>query len=421
VSAPRPRARWREYRDALEPLRKRPLLFVMMNSTSEADDVADYLRAKYPDLLGGEKTLVIHTDTSGEVSKKDLDAARRVAREVDEGGSLVNAIVSVLMLREGWDVQNVTVVVGLRPYNAKANILPEQTIGRGLRLMFRGAGTSYVERVDVIGNKNFISFVEDLERIEDLKLDTFEVGKEKLRILTIVPQPEKAAYDIAMPVLSPLLQRKRSLADEIAEIDVMAFAAPPLPLKPGDAAEKTFRYEGYDLISLEKLFENTYAVPVPRTAEKLIGYYARRIAESLKLPAQFAALAPKVRDFFAGKAFGAPVDLSDPVVIAAMNRNAARYVVTEEFGKALRPKLVEGLRPVLQGPARPLSTTAPFPFSRPTAFEAGKCIYNLAPCENEFERAFARFLQDTPDVAAFAKLPDPFNFCIEYTDAANLR
>ena len=42
------------------------------------------------------------------------------------------------MLREGWDVQNVTVVVGLRPYISAANILPEQAIGRGLRLMFRG-------------------------------------------------------------------------------------------------------------------------------------------------------------------------------------------------------------------------------------------------------------------------------------------
>jgi len=154
-------ARWREYHDALAPLDKKPLLFVMMNSTDEADDVADYLRAKYPDLLGDEHTLVIHTDKSGEVSKKDLDAARRLAREVDEGGSPVNAIVSVLMLREGWDVQNVTVVVGLRPYTAKANILPEQTIGRGLRLMFRNMGTSYVERVDVIGNKTFLSFVED--------------------------------------------------------------------------------------------------------------------------------------------------------------------------------------------------------------------------------------------------------------------
>jgi type III restriction enzyme len=40
-----------------------------------------------------------------------------------------------MMLREGWDVKNVTVVLGLRPFTAKAEILPEQVIGRGLRLM----------------------------------------------------------------------------------------------------------------------------------------------------------------------------------------------------------------------------------------------------------------------------------------------
>jgi hypothetical protein len=70
-----------------------------------------------------------------------------IRREVDLETSPVNAIVSVLMLREGWDVQNVTVIVGLRPYSAKANILLEQTLGRGLRLLFRGEGTGYVERV----------------------------------------------------------------------------------------------------------------------------------------------------------------------------------------------------------------------------------------------------------------------------------
>ena len=65
-------------------------------------------------------TEVIHTDKSGEISKKDLDVARKAVREVDDEQSPINAIVSVLMLREGWDVQNVTVVVGLRPYTAKA-------------------------------------------------------------------------------------------------------------------------------------------------------------------------------------------------------------------------------------------------------------------------------------------------------------
>jgi len=46
----------------------------------------------------------------------------------------------------------------------------------------------------------------------------------------------------------------------------------------------------------------------------------------------------------------------------------------------------------------------------------------LVPCENDFERTFARFLDGASDVRRFAKLPRPFGFAIEYTDAAvNLR
>src|SRR2546422_71952 len=167
--------RWKEYRDQLKPLRKKPILFIMMNSTDDADDVAAWLKTKYPEDFGGDKTQVIHTDKSGEVSKSSLDAARKAVREVDHDDSPINTIVSVLMLREGWDVQNVTVVVGLRPFSARANILPEQTIGRGLRLMFRDLPVDYRERVDIIGNKAFLDFVEDLEKLEDVRLDTFEV------------------------------------------------------------------------------------------------------------------------------------------------------------------------------------------------------------------------------------------------------
>src|SRR5207245_11199450 len=97
----------------------------------------------------------------------------------------VTCIVSVVMPREGWDVQSVTVIVGLRPYTAKANILPEQTVGRGLRLMFRDHPAGYVERLDVIGNKRFIEFVEQLEREEDLQLDTFELGKDQVGSTTL--------------------------------------------------------------------------------------------------------------------------------------------------------------------------------------------------------------------------------------------
>ncbi len=414
--------RWREYRDQLQGVGKRPLLFVMLNSTDEADDVGDYLRTTYPDEMGGMQTLVIHTKSNGEIREKDLDEARRVAREVDDPSCPVNAIVSVLMLREGWDVQNVTVVVGLRPYSAKANILPEQTIGRGLRLMFRDQGVGYTERVDIIGNRAFLDFVEDLERLEELELGKFEVGKDKLSILTIQGVPEKAAYDIGIPQLSPVLQRKKSLADEIAAIDVRAFLCPPLPRRKGDDAERRFKYEGRDFITLEKEFEREYTIPTPQSAGEVIGYYARLIAKDLKLPAQFHALVPKVREFFAVKAFGGPVDLDDPVIIAAMARTPAAYLVRKLFTAALRDRIVEELEPSLVTSARRLIEVTPFPFSNANALEGRRCVLNYAPCTNEFERTFGRFLDGAADIRAWCKVPDPFGFAIEYTDqTANLR
>ncbi len=413
--------RWREYRDLLKPLNKRPILFIMMNSTDEADDIGDWLRTKFASDFGGERTLVIHTDTAGEVSKKDLDKARKLAREVDEEASSVNAIVSVLMLREGWDVQNVTVVVGLRPYTAKANILPEQTIGRGLRLMFRDRPSGYTERVDVIGNKAFISFVEELEKLEGLQLDTFEIGKDKLEIVTVMPVEDKKQYDIGIPELSPSLVRKKSLAEEIASLDVMSLRCNPLPLKEEHAAIKTFIYEGRDILTDEKLLEREYTIPPAQTAQEVIGYYARRIAANVKLPSQFAALVPKLREFFEHKAFGRSVDIEDPTVVRAMSTNLVSYVVTKEFERALRDLVLEDKHPELLTPKRFLSSTPPFPYSR-QLLQSKKSVFNYVACDNQLEYAFARFLDSTEDVEAFAKLPEQFGFSIEYPDTiGNIR
>ena len=99
----------------------------------------------------------------------------------------------------------------------------------------------------------------------------------------------------------------------------------------------------------------------------------------------------------------------------------AQYVTVKTFATVLRALVVEELSPTLQDPGRPLSGTEPFPFSRPT-FEASKTVFNLVAADNEFERDFARFLQDAADVTSFAKLPRRFGFAIEYTDSAtNLR
>ena len=57
---------------------------------------------------------------------------------------------------------------------------------------------------------------------------------------------------------------------------------------------------------MQKLFDRDYKIPAPQTAEEVIGYYARRIAQDVKLPSQFAVLAPKVREFLSERALPGP-------------------------------------------------------------------------------------------------------------------
>ncbi|NPV81625.1 MAG: hypothetical protein HPY52_15415 [Firmicutes bacterium] len=50
-----------------------------------------------------------------------------------------------------------------------------------------------------------------------------------------------------------------------------------------------------------------------------------------------------------------------------------------------------------------ISSTRAFPWRRPV-YRANKTVFNLVACNNSYEVDFARFLDDAPDVAAFAKL-----------------
>ena len=171
-----------------------------------------------------------------------------------------------------------------------------------------------------------------------------------------------------------------------------------------DPRNKTFRYEGYDIITLQKEVERDYTIPEPQTAQEVIGYYSRRIAEAVKLPSQFAALAPKVREFFEQKAFGQTVDLSDPVVVKAMGTPVAHYVCVDVFAKALKKLTIAEQEPKLLEPERLLSTMPAVSVVATSAGRARKSVFNLVPCDNEFEREFAKFLDNASDVTALRQV-----------------
>lgn len=417
--------RWQEYAEQLRAYGKRPILFLMLGNTKDADDVAAWLRVRYAKHFDGDRLLVIHTNQTGDISKADLEKARQTARQVDEESCPVNCIVSVLMLREGWDVNNVTVVAGLRPYSAKANILPEQAIGRGLRLMFRDVG-GYREHVDIIGNSNFMQIVEDLEKEEGIKLDTFEYGKKRtpLIIPTIQVQTERIeTYDIAIPVLSPRLERKKEARRLIEGLAIESIHLKvPLTLDTEVLPPESFTYEGRDVLSDEVVVWREYQMPQAQTASEVIAFYAQQIAVSLKLPSHFATLAPKIEQFLRQKAFGKTVDLDAKPVLQALNEPRVLMLTERVFLRLLRPRLTAERHPVLRETARMLSTTPPFPWSGKVV-EVKKSLFPLLPCGNPYEQDFARFLDSAADVASFANLGNlATRLSIEYLDSeTNLR
>ena len=162
--------RWKEHEKTYKKLGKKPVLFIMAEKNVYADVIGEYLWKTKEFGFKESEVLIIHTDEAGEITKKDVEKAREAARDIDKPESKIKAIVSVMMLREGWDVRNVSVTLGLRPFTAKAEILPEQVIGRGLRLM-TGIGPD-TQTLEVLGTRNLLNVLRDQLEAEGVGVAT---------------------------------------------------------------------------------------------------------------------------------------------------------------------------------------------------------------------------------------------------------
>lgn len=111
---------------------KHPKLMVVCEDTSVTGFVEEFLFAEG---LAEDDVLTVDSNRKGEMSRAEWVVTRERLFDIDRHKH-PKVIVSVLMLREGFDVNNIAVIVPLR--SSRAPILLEQLIGRGLRLMWRG-------------------------------------------------------------------------------------------------------------------------------------------------------------------------------------------------------------------------------------------------------------------------------------------
>src|SRR5262249_48868630 len=209
-----------EHHKVYKQLGTRPVLFIMTEKNVYADAIGEYLWKTKEFGFKEAEVLVIHTDAAGEITKKDLDVAREVARDIDKPESRIKAIVSVMMLREGWDVRNVTVVLGLRPFTARAEILPEQVIGRGLRLITQ-VSPDRTQTLEVLGTRNLLNVLRTQLEAEGVGVTSTKTDPPPPVIIAALQ--ERLNYDITIPITKPSLEHDiRKLSDlDVGTLDAI--------------------------------------------------------------------------------------------------------------------------------------------------------------------------------------------------------
>lgn len=413
---------WMKVYNELLPTGKKSVLFVMTDDTRNCDEVAEYLESRYPELKDG--VLVIHTKRNGEISeassgksKEELDRLREASRTIDDPASPYKAIVSVMVLREGWDVQNVVSIVGLRPYTSAARILPEQTLGRGLRRMFRGQDV--LEKVSVIGTDAFMDFVEGI-KVEGVELEYQPMGGgtgPKSPVVIEVDQDNKRKdidkLDIELPLLAPRIHREYK---NLAALDVAALGHKRVAYRTFTEEEQreiVFRDMNTDeqshVTAMDTAFTPNY--------QNMIGFFARSIMRDLRLVGGFDILFGKLKEFVESHLFDRVVDLNDLNTLRNVSEIEATRTLVETIKAAVNALTVQDTGTTeVRGSIR-LAKTRPFlvreqPFLVPT-----KSIFNKVVGDSQFELEFAAFLDGCPDIVSFVKNNQSTSFRIEYQNA----
>ena len=412
---------WRKAFSEHAKLDKKAILFVMTDDTRNCDEVKEYLEGNYPDLKGS--VLVIHTKNNGEISeatsgkpKEELELLRRQANEIDGLDSPYKAIISVMVLKEGWDVRNVTTIVGLRPYKAPSNILPEQTLGRGLRKMYPGGLEEYVS---VVGTNAFMDFVESIQA-EGVVLERKPMGEGTQPLSPLVVEIDKEnvkkdieALDIEIPVLTPRVYREyRNLADlDISGLRHERVAY--LQFSKEEQREIVFK----DITTGEVAHTTILDTAGIADYRSVIGYFAQTIMRDLRLVSGYDVLYGKVKAFVQEELFDRPVDLESPNTLRNLSELTVTKTLLETFKKAINALTIQDKGDAEIRDTIKLRNTRPFVAKDQGYLIPKKSVFNRIIGDSHLELLFARFLEDCDDVVSYAKNYLAVHFKLDYVNA----
>lgn len=421
--------------DATRP----PKMLVVCEDTSVTPLVSQFLQDEG---LHEDDVLTVDSGRKAELGEKEWAPVRQRLFDVDRHAR-PRVIVSVLMLREGFDVNNICVIVPLRA--SSAQILLEQTIGRGLRLMWREPEFADLkrenrERIDrgeepgnlidvlsIIEHPAFQQFYDDLlaEGLAGTTGDD-EGGSSIGDLMQAGLREDYARYDFSLP----FILRDTEDTIEHAPIDTSTLA-PFTHMSRTQLAGllgKGDTFVSQDLQS-STLFGDYRVDGVPMQVggyNELLSRLTRRIGQALstplptgnrvaeRMPTPYlqvgtvvlaSALDEYIRERLFGETFepfedeGWRLLLLPPVIEHIVRVFGLALIKAEEHGTSGTAEVVH----------RRLSEVEQIPVRETASMEVDKCIYVRQgwPARNGgLEKAFIEWAQQDADVLAFCKISE---------------
>ncbi|MEW6326203.1 MAG: DEAD/DEAH box helicase family protein [Thermodesulfobacteriota bacterium] len=421
---------------------KKPVMMVLCEDTTVADLTAEHF-ARLTDENGqyydGTRALVIHSDLPG----KEIETARKNLDRIDIDDDPLRIVISVLMLREGFDKNNICVTVVLRA--TEADLLLEQIVGRGLRLMF--PSYEYPELQDakakayhqikrkknpsnsfdflfVVEHPRFIEFYNKL-REQGYVFGVGDTSKETSTgdIIPVDAVTERIPlFDIAWPIQV----FDEGKMPELSQIDIKS-----LP---------KYRVDFNQLKKyLSKLIiQETHVQTGAKTrAWKLdneyfdYSFFLRQASKAVAtrgktsiLSAKQAQIAETIDEYVSEYCFGKPIDFSSPENYPVLNYQPVFDHVVEAASNSII-KLIEGHKfEVKKGTWGRLCDVPRIMVRESKSVDTERSIYpknGYQPKGGGFERDFMReALNNSADVLAFAKLDRRHKLKITYRDETGI-
>lgn len=419
--------------------KKNPKMLVICEDTSVAPFVNQLL---LEDGLAQEDVVTIDSNAKGEVSEEEWKETKKKLFDIDKYQK-PRVIISVLMLREGFDVNNICVIVPLR--SSEAPILLEQIIGRGLRLMWREPEyqsikeldrkrvlqlhthpTTYIDMLSIIEHPAFLQFYEELFAEGLAAEETGETGASGAvgDMIKVGLRENYEQFDFEWPIIV------REAEEELEDVEIDICDLQPFKAFTLEKLRKFLAQEGETFISQEAISKTQfgrYKVTANLFTATSYNEYLQKLLRTITLrfdrvsahkeipvpnlqinEAKTMAVVDRyIRTRLFGQPFN-PFNRSDWKILLSKDAIVTKHII-EEMARAIFNIQNSIMTTDAQVVHTKFSSVMEIKMRESFSVEVSKCIYErlgYPTSRGGFEKAFIEFLDRDGEVERFLKISE---------------